>query len=100
MFLSTKRWKFKQVVDLLLLSVAISPVEALFELLVRIGKQCKIVHDILNTSHCLHRELAHTVMVLGEQGHNVVGGEGALTPCVRPLQPEVGQAKAGAHHCH
>ena len=50
-----------------------------------------MIHDILNCGHRLLEELAHTVMVLGEWGHNVSGGEGTLThvkPCVH----------AGAHH--
>ena len=37
-FLSTKRRKVKQIIDLLLLSGAISPAEALLKLLVQIGK--------------------------------------------------------------
>ena len=92
--LNTKRRKVKQVVDLLLLSAAISPAEALFKLLVRIVECREIVHDILNAGHRLLRELPHAVMVFRERGRDVPDREGALThvePCVRSLQPKVGQ---------
>ena len=72
----------------------------MLELLERISEWREMIHDILNCGHRLLEELAHTVMVLGEWGHNVSGGEGTLThvkPCVGPLQPEVGQVHAGAH---
>ena len=59
-------WEVKKVVDLLLLSAAISPAEALFELLVRVCECREVVHNILDTGHSLHGELAHTVVVLGE----------------------------------
>ena len=69
------------------------PAEALFEVLVITSEHCEIVHDVLYAGHCLHRELAHAVMVLGEWQLDVAGGENTLTnikPCVGPLQPETG----------
>ena len=65
--LCTEWRKVKKVIDLLLFGAAICPAEALFELLEGVGEHHKIVHNILNAGHCLHGELVHAVMVLGEQ---------------------------------
>ena len=53
----------REVIDLLLLCAAMCPAEALFEVLVITSEHCEIVHDVLYAGHCLHRELAHAVMV-------------------------------------
>ena len=50
---------------------------------------------------CARTYTAATWTELG--GHDVAGGKDALThvePCVGSLQPEAGQAQAGAHHRH